>query len=381
MEDKAAMRTLLKKFLNPRKTPRLIQMEASECGAAALGIILGYYRKYIPLEELRETCNVSRDGINLEDMNRAAVHYGLEVEVFETPLEELKETSLPAILYWDYNHFIVLEEFSDGKVLINDPSMGHRSITWTELSKSYSGLVMECRPGKDFQPTGARDGFVKRIKGKFLPFKSALRYFFWIQLALATLGLSLPVFTQIFIDQFFGEILPTWEWKFLGLFLGVVILSGLLTWIQSIFLNILQVRIAIQLSTEFLYHILRLPLRFFTQRFGSELINRMSLNNQIGEILTSDLILNVLNILLLSSYWVIMLFYNVPITIVAACIATCNLALVWYIGKTRSNSYAKLQQAEAKAVGISFDALEHIETMKGNSNENFFFSRLAKCYT
>ncbi len=375
------MMKLLERFLHPRKTPRLIQMETVECGAAALGIVLGYHGKYIPLEELRETCGVSRDGLSFEEIGKAAKIYGMDSEVYEATVSDLDEMSLPVILFWDYDHFLVLEEFLDHKVYINDPRSGHVIISRKELEKSYSGLAMECKPNQSFVPSGKRQTILTRAFEKMEPFKKSLKYLFWVQMAIAILGLTIPVFAQIFIDQFFGPILPKWEWKFLGVIFGAVLLSGMMTWIQAHFLNYLQVRIAIRLSAEFLWRIIRLPVLFFSQRYGSELINRMNLNNQIGRILTRDIVLNTLNILLLSSYWIIMLFYNVSITLFAGVIALFNIALVWYIGKTRANSYSKLQQSEAKAVGISFDALEHIETMKGNAQENFFFSRIASSYT
>ena len=371
----------LAQLLYPLKTPRYIQMENTECGAAVLGMILGYYGKHLPLQELRETCGVSRDGLSLEELENAALYYGLDVEVSEALLENLPEVTLPAILFWDYNHFIVLESLSKEKTLINDPRTGHRTISQVELTKGFSGFVMEFQPGKSFTREGKKATLLSRAFEKIAPYKKDFHYLFLIQLGITLLGLVFPVSAQIFIDRFFGPIIPEWKWKFLGLVFGIVLFTGLLTWVLECFLNCLQVRLAIRLSSEFLWKIIRLPTLFFTQRFSSELVNRMTLNSQIGQILTRDLMLNSLSILLLSSYWVIMLFYSVPITVCAAIVALFNIGLIWYFGKVRSNSYAKLQQSEAQAVGISFDALEHIETMKGNALENFFFTRIANSYT
>lgn len=359
----------------------MIQMENSECGAAALGMILGYFGKHIPLEELREVCGVSRDGLSMEDLEIAASHYGLKSETYEADPNDLLTGPFPILLWWKANHFVVLEMVSNGKIYINDPAVGHRSLTFQELTKNFSGLVMEFQKGEQFQSSGKRETFLSRVKEKLQPFKKSLSYLFWIQVALTLLGLTIPVFAQVFIDQFFGSTLPTWDWDFLWLIFGVLILSAVLTYFQQIFLNFLQVRIAIRLSVQFLCHLLQLPALFFSQRFASELINRMKLNTRIGEVLTTGIVLNVLNLLLLSSYWIIMLFYNVTITLIAALIAIYNLALVWIIGKKRSNSYAKLQQSEAHAVSGSFDALEQIEAVKSNADENFFFTKIAGYYT
>lgn len=375
------MKKLLEKIFSLHRTPRMIQMENSECGAAALGMILGHFGKHIPLEELREICGVSRDGLSLEDIEIAASYYGLKSETNEADVEDLIKGPFPTLLWWQHNHFVVLERVSGGNIFINDPAVGHRTIFFSELAKNFSGLMMDFQKGENFQPSGKRETFLSRVIDKLDPFKPSLSYLFWIQVGLTLLGLTIPVFAQVFIDQFFGSTLPTWDWDFLGLILGALILSALLTYAQQIFLNFLQVRIAVRLSVQFLCHLLQLPALFFSQRYASELINRLKLNTRIGEVLTNGIVLNVLNLLLLSSYWIIMLFYNVTITMIAAGIALYNLVLVWFIGKKRSNSYAKLQQSEAHAVSGSFDALEHIEAVKSNADENFFFKKIAGFYT
>ncbi|NGX54905.1 MAG: Lactococcin-G-processing and transport ATP-binding protein LagD [Chlamydiae bacterium] len=364
-----------------KRTPRLIQMEASECGATALGIILGYYGRFVSLEDLREKCGVSRDGATVYNMTQAADYYGLHNEVYEMDIEELQEASFPIIAYWQFNHFVVIEKIEKERIYINDPNSGPRTITPEELAENYSGVIIQLAPKKSFKKAGRPENFVERVKTKIWPFRNAFHYLFSTQLALVLLGLTIPVFTQLFIDKFFSPMMPHWQRPFLLMIVGVIILSGIMTWIQAIFLNFLQVRIAIYLSTEFLAHLLKLPYLFFTQRFGNELIHRMGLNTGIGDTLTSEVILNSHNLVLLSGYWIIMLYYNVPITIIAAFVALFNILLVWFIGRRRMNDYARLQQYEAKAIGTSFNALEHIETMKSSGNGAFFFSRLADCYT
>ena len=198
-----------------KRTPRLIQMEAAECGATALGIILGYYGRFVPLEELREKCGVSRDGATAYNMALGANYYGLDSEVYKIALEDLQEASFPMIAHWQLNHFVVIEKIEKERIYINDPNSGPRTITPAELAENYSGAIMEFTPKESFKKEGRPENFVERVKNKIWPFRNAFHYLFSTQLALIILGLTIPVLTQIFIDKFLGPMIPHWQWPFL----------------------------------------------------------------------------------------------------------------------------------------------------------------------
>ncbi len=268
MNFKTLYQVLFRAYLSKKKTPRIIQMEATECGAAALAIVLGYYKKFVSLEELRVLCGVSRDGINAYDMLQGAKQCGLIAEAYETEFEILKEQTEPTILHWGENHFIVLEEWIDGRVYINDPATGPRLITPEELAKNYSGLLIELTPGKNFVPSGKPDYLYDRLKTRFSPFKSFIPYLLGCEVILLFLGFSSPVFSRVFLDHFFSSSHPTWQTEFLTA-IGIVALTvGLISYLQGSFLNRLNARFSIYFSTEFLSHVLKLPYFFFTQRFG-----------------------------------------------------------------------------------------------------------------
>ena len=363
------------------KTPRLIQMEVVECGAAALGIILGYYGRYVSLEELRLQCGVSRSGVNAFNMVQAAEHYGLEANGYRLEKEELSKIAAPAILFWNQNHFVVLEEIQKHRVYINDPAVGPRWISHEEFDRCFSSIVLEMTPNTDFQKGGKPHTLLSDIKERVYPFRDAMTYLFWAQFPLILLGLAGPVLSQIFIDKIFDEGILSWKWGFLGSVAGVTVLSGLMTWLQGHFLNNLHIRFNVHFSSTFLWHVLKLPMQFFTQRFGGEIINRMLLNTNISEVLTGQVVLSVVNLLFMGIYAAIMLQYDIPITLVGMGAGVFNVIMIIAIAQLRRNAYARVQQEEAKTIGVSLDVLSHIETMKTTSNDSFFFSRIAGYYT
>ena len=364
-----------------RRTPRVIQMELVECGAAALSIILGYYRRYVSLEELREKCGVSRDGVNAFDMVKAAQWYGLEAEGYEIKFDHLKEVKLPAILYWDYNHFVVLEGFRGHRVYINDPATGPRSITREELKRHFSDVALEMKPTSSFKKGGKYPSLWEGIKRRMSRYKTALVYLFLLQICLIVLGLVIPVAYQIFIDKIIGERVLSWKWSFLGFLTGFMALTGLMTWVRGTFLNSLMVKLSVNFSSEFLWHILQLPMNFFTQRYGGEIIQRMELNTQVAQMLTGQLVVAVISLMLIMGYGVIMFQYDVIISLIGVGAGLFNLLMLLIISRMRTNAYARLQQEQAKTSGISLDAIVNIETIKSTGHDSHFFSRIAGYYT
>ena len=371
-------------LLNPfraRKTPTVIQMEALECGAAALAIILGYYGTFIPLEELRVKCGVSRSGANAYNVMQAARVYGLETAGFKVDCDDIHEVSLPAILHWDFQHFVVLEGIKGEKIYINDPAMGPITISPAEFRRRFSQIAIEMKPGPSFKKQGSPPSLWNAIKERLAPFKDAFLYIAFLQLILILIGFSQPIFIQLFLDKILVESILSWKKEFLVLFFCMISLTVVMGVMQGRFLNSMQIRLGIRYSTEFLWHVLRLPVAFFSQRFGGEIIHRMALNNQVAATLNSEVMLTAINVVLIGVYAVIMYQYDAPITWVGIIAALFNCVLMLSINRVRVNAYARVLQKEAKAYGISLDALQNIETIKLYGSDNFFFSRIAGYYT
>ncbi len=262
------------------KTPTVLQMEAVECGAASLAIILAYYNRIVPLAELRIECGVSRDGSKASNVILAARRYGMQADGFKAEhLEQLQEVSPPYIVFWEFNHFLVVEGLSKHWVFLNDPATGPRRVSWEEFDEKFTGVVLVMEPGDDFSAGGRKpsviSGLIDRLRGSV----SAIIYCILAGFLLVLPGLAIPVFSQVFVDQVLVENRTEWlRPLILGMFLTTVF-QGLLTLLRLRYLRKLRIKLAVGMSARFMWHILRLPVKFYAQRYAGEVSNRVSFNN------------------------------------------------------------------------------------------------------
>src|ERR1035441_4751947 len=215
------------------KTPTILQMEAVECGAAALGIVLAYYGKFVALEQLRVQCGVSRDGSNAAALLRAARNYGLEAKGFQMEASAARELKPPFIVFWNFNHFLVIEGFKGDKVLINDPAAGPRGIPWSEFDGSFTGILLTFEPGPEFEKGGKRANGLGELRNRLTGTRSALGLIFFVSLMLVVPGIAVPGFLRVFVDRVLTAGIYSWVWPLLGFMLFVAALMALLTWFQQ----------------------------------------------------------------------------------------------------------------------------------------------------
>jgi len=363
------------------RTPTVLQMEAVECGAAALAIILGYYDRIVPLAELRIACGVSRDGSKASHLIRAARRYGMQADGFKIEhLEPLKELLPPYIVFWEFNHFLVVEGLSKHWVFLNDPATGPRKVSWEEFDQGFTGVVLLMEPGPEFEEGGRKPStilaLIDRLRGSF----GAILYCILAGFLLVLPGLAIPVFSQIFVDQVLVENRTAWiRPLILGMMLTTVF-RGILTLLQLRYLRKLGIKLAVEMSAGFLWHILRLPVQFYAQRYAGEISNRVSLNNQVAQILSGQLATTVIDTVMLLFYAVVMLAYDGLLTLIGVGFATINgLALQW-VARRRVDANLRLVQEEGKVAGVGIAALETIETLKASALESDFFSRWSGYY-
>ncbi|NES20813.1 MAG: NHLP family bacteriocin export ABC transporter peptidase/permease/ATPase subunit [Symploca sp. SIO3E6] len=363
------------------KTPTVLQMEAVECGAAALAIILGYYDRIVPLAELRIACGVSRDGSKASHLILAARRYGMQADGFKVEdLEPLKELLPPYIVFWEFNHFLVVEGLSKHWVFLNDPATGPRKVSWEEFDQGFTGVVLLMEPGPEFEEGGRKPNvilaLIDRLRGSF----GAILYCILAGFLLVLPGLAIPVFSQIFVDQVLVENRTAWiRPLILGMMLTTVF-RGILTLLQLRYLRKLGIKLAVEMSAGFLWHILRLPVPFYTQRYAGEISNRVSLNNQVAQILSGELATTVIDTVMLLFYAVVMFAYDGLLTLIGVGFATINgLALQW-VARRRVDANLRLVQEEGKVAGVGIAALQTIETLKASALESDFFSRWSGYY-
>jgi len=363
------------------KTPTLLQMEAVECGAAALGIILGYYGRIVPLPELRRECGVSRDGSKASNMLKAAKNYGLQAKGFKKELKQLQDLRLPCIAFWNFNHFLVVEGFSSSRVYLNDPATGPRHLSPQEFDEGYTGVVLVMEPGEQFTKGGRKPSMILSLWKRLQGAAGALVYCLIVGFFLTIVGLAIPVFSQVFIDEILIEQRQHWLRPLLLAMVIAAILQGWLTLLRLRYLRRLKTKLAVGMSSRFLWHILRLPVGFYAQRFAGEISNRTSLNDEVANVLSGSLATTAIDAVMVIFYALIMFQYDWLLTLIVVSFAATNVLTLQWISRQRVDANQRLMQEYGKADGASIAALQSIETLKASGLESDFFSRWSGYYT
>ena len=356
------------------KTPTVLQMEAVECGAASLAMILAYHGLYLPLEVLRVECGVSRDGSKASNVLKAARKFGMTAKGFRKEPEALRNLPLPMILFWNFNHFVVLEGIKGNKAYINDPAAGPKKITEEELDRCFTGVVLTFEPGESFKKGGEKPNIFRSLAQRFSGCGKALAYVVLAGLFLIVPGLVFPTYTKIFLDDVLIEGYTSWLRPLL-LAMGITALASFaLTWLQRYFLLRFDLRLSLSGSSRFFQHVLRLPIPYFTQRFAGDLASRVQLNDKVAHLLSGQLAVTVIHLITVSFYAVVMMQYSVLLTLVGIAFALLNLVALKIASYRRKNVNMALQQDQGKLMGHTMTGLQMIETLKAGGAESDFFS-------
>jgi NHLM bacteriocin system ABC transporter peptidase/ATP-binding protein len=359
------------------KTPTLLQMEATECGAASLGIVLGYYNRRVPLEELRAECGVTRDGSKASNVLKAARRYGLTAKGFQKDPNALLRVRPPLIIHWNFNHFLVLEGFKGEKVYLNDPAVGPRTVSREEFDQAFTGVTLVFEPGPDFKPGGEKPSLMASLKKRLGGVKTALIFVVLTGLGLVIPGLVIPIFTRVFVDDILVKGMDDWIKPLLiGMGLTVLINAGL-TWLREHYLLRMETRLALSTSSKFFWHVFRLPIQFFTQRYAGEIGSRVGINDKVAQLLSGELASTVVSIITVTFYAILMFQYDVALTLVGIVIVGLNMVALRYFSRKRKDGNQRLIQEQGKLLGTSMSGLQTIETLKASGTESDFFARWA----
>lgn len=358
-------------------TPSVLQMEAVECGAASLSMVLSYYKKYVALEELRIACGVSRDGSKANNILAAARQYGLVAAGFRAEPPGLRQIALPAIIFWNFNHYVVLDGFFEDKVYINDPGYGRRTVSAEEFDQSFTGVVLTFEPGPAFAPSGKPASLLGGLRRRLVGARTAITYLVLVGLALVVPGLIIPAFTSVFIDQVLVAGLQSWAMPLIGGMLATAAVLAALTLLQRYYLLKLEMRIALSTASSFFWHVLRLPLSFYNQRSAGDIGARVGINDEVAKILSADLAGAVLSVITALFFAAIMLFYDVAMSLVTIAIVIVNMLVLRFVSQRRIELTQKLAIDQGKVSGTSLNGLALIESLKASGSESDFFSRWA----
>lgn len=356
--------------------PTIIQMEASECGAACLAMICAYYKKFVPLEEMRVACGVSRDGSRLNNIMKAAGKYGffaLAKSVQE--LDKLKDIPLPAILHWNMSHFVVLERIKGNKYYLNDPAHGHRIVTREEMDLYFSGVVLILTPDFDFEPGGEKPRIIPSLKRFIHGGSSPWIFLLLCGILLVVTGLVMPAFTAFFVDN----IIVGKSHSLLSLVIsGVLIISvfqAMLTWLKETCLMHWNIQLSISNANSFFWHIIRLPMTFFEQRYAGEVGSRVLLNQDVSDTICNKMANVFLNIFMLIFYLSVMIQYNHLLTLILFSMALINFVYLGYVSRYRSDLQQRLLAERGALQTCSMIGINSIETIKSAGNESEFWER------
>ncbi len=364
-----------KRSANRYKVPTVLQMEAVECGAASLAMILGYYGKYLPLEELRIACGVSRDGSKASNILKAAKRYGLVAKGFKKEPNDLKQIEGPVIVHWNFNHFLVLEGFKNNKVYLNDPASGPRIVTEEEFDQSFTGVVLTFQKGEDFTPSAGKPSIYSALRKRLKGSEVALAFIILLGAAMVIPGLVIPVFSKIFIDDILLANRDNWLRPLL-IGMGITaILRGTMTWIQQYYLLKLDTKISLSTSGQFLWHLLRLPAEFFTQRQSGDISSRMQSNNNVASLLSGQLATTAIDFVMIVFYFILMTRYNIVLALVGVFAAFINVLYLKYVASKRIDQNRKLLQDRGKLQANAMSGLQVIETLKATGSEGDFFAK------
>ena len=358
------------------KVPVIMQMEALECGAACLAMVLAYYEKWIPLEQVRLDCGVSRDGSNSGNILTAGEHYGLEAHGYRVELDELKEKGVyPCIIHWNFNHFVVLDGFKGNKAVLNDPARGVVQVSMEEFDRAFTGIVLTLEPGEGFVPSGKRKSMLdfarKRLKGAapavaFIVMTSVITYLF---------GIINPVMSRIFFDRLLTGLAPDWLYPFLILMTVLGVFQLIVQWAQTVYSLKINGKMAIEGNASYMWKVLRLPMEFFSQRMTGDILQRQGTNASIAGTLVQTVAPLALNTIMMVFYLVVMLKNSVLMTMVGISSLALNLLVARYLSNKRVNLTRVQTRDAGKLASTTMAGISMTETIKSSGAEDGFFRK------
>ncbi len=360
------------------KVPVVMQMEALECGAASLTMILAYYGKWIPLEQIRADCGVSRDGSNAKNILKAARSYGLAAKGYRYEPEGLKENGkFPCIIHWNFNHFVVLDGFKGSKAYLNDPAKGSYSVPMEVFDKSFTGICLMFEPAESFEPGGAPKSILTFVKKRLKEAETAMVFVALTTLITALLGIITPAFSRIFMDRLLTGENPEWFLPFIFALGGISVIQLIVEWMKAVYSLKINGQLSAVGSTTYMWKVLRMPMEFFSQRMAGDIQQRQRMNASVARSLAETFAPLALNTVMLVFYFVVMLRYSLILTLVGVASIVINLVVSRIISNKRMNITRVQLRDAGKLAGATVTGIEMVETIKASGAENGFFEKWA----
>ena len=372
----------MKKVKEPKtkgiaKVPLIMQLEALECGAASLAMIMAYYDKWVPLEQVRVDCGVSRDGSNAKNILKAAKAYGFKTKGYALNTQKLRErVKFPCIIHWNKAHFVVLCGFTRNKAIINDPAKGVVKVPIDQFDKFFTGIVLEVIPDEGFVPSGKRKSMLGFARKRLVGAKSLIVFFALTTIIAYVIGIIDPVLKQVFIDNLLGENRhDEWLTPFILVFAGLSILQIIVGLIEAIYQYRMREKLDTVGSSSYMWKVLRLPIEFFSQRMTGDIQQRKNENATIAETLVNVFAPLIFNAIMLVFYLVVMMTKSLILTAIGVFTVLLNAFMTQYISKVKVNITRVQARDNAMLAGMTSKGIEMIETIKSSGAEkNYFYT-------
>ena len=358
------------------RVPVVMQLEALECGAACLCMVMAYYDKWVPLEQVRKDCGVSRDGSNAANILAAARNYGFEADGYKVEPEQLRdEGEFPCIVHWGFNHFVVCNGFKGDKVYLNDPAKGTYSVPFEQFDESFTGICILLKPGEGVEPSGERKSIWEFVSKRLKSAKAALVFMAVTSLIASLTGILTSVFSRMFLDDMLPGDEPQLFWSFITGLSVLALIWIAAAWIQAIYTLRLNGKMDVVGNSTYMWKVFRLPMEFFSQRMAGDIQQRKSTNAQIaGQIVTIFAPL-LLDIIMMIFYLVVMLRYSVLLSLIGIASVLIQFLLSKIIANRRVNVTRVMMRDRGKLAGYTVSGMEMIESIKASGAENGYFER------
>ena len=360
------------------KVPVIMQLEALECGAASLAMVMAYYGKWIPLEQVRSDCGVSRDGSNAKNIYKAAESYGFKVEAFRRSPESIREKGkFPCIIHWNFNHFVVLDGFKGKYACINDPAKGFIKVTMEEFDKAFTGVTIIPTPSEKFVPSGKRKSTLEFAKNRLTGAGVAVAFVMLTTVISSLFGIINPVMSKIFMDRLLTGQNREWLMPFIGMMAGLAVIQLVVAWVQTIYNLKINGKMSVIGSTTYMWKVLQMPMEFFSQRMAGDIQSRQGTNASIASTLVNTFAPLLLNTIMMIFYLVLMLKQSLLLTAIGISTLVLNIFVSRMISEKRVNITRVMQRDTAKLSSTTVAGIEMIETIKASGAENGFFQKWA----
>ena len=360
------------------KVPVVMQLEALECGAASLTMIMAYYGKWVPLEQVRADCGVSRDGSNAKNIALAAQRYGFKVEGYRRSPATIREKgTFPCIIHWNFCHFVVLDGFQGNYACINDPAKGVVKVPMEDFDKSFTGVTINIVPGEDFQPSGHRKSTLEFARKRLTGAKAAVAFVVLTSIISYIFNMINPVMSRVFLDRILSGVDNEWLGGFLLIMGGLAVLQLAAAWGQTVYSLKINGKMAVIGSSTYMWKVLRMPMEFFSQRMAGDIQQRQQQNETIAKTVIDTLAPLVLNTIMMVFYLVIMIRYSLLLSLVGILTILLNLVLSRVISEKRMNLTRIQMRDSGRLMGTTAAGIEMIESIKASGAENGFFRKWA----